>query len=134
MGEKNLIRLCATLNPYMDEAIYVYCSFPDFLVPGGLRTLCTMREREGLTAVVERSDAEGLNLSFTFDARLITLTVHSSLEAIGLIAVISRKLAEAEIPCNVIAGYCHDHLLVPVQRAGEAMTLLHEIAASATEL
>ncbi|MFL9989330.1 ACT domain-containing protein [Paraburkholderia sediminicola] len=70
-------------------------------------------------------------MSYTYDARLITLSVQSSLEAVGFIAVISHKLAVAGISCNVIAGYCHDHILVPVDRAEEAMTLLHEIATSA---
>jgi hypothetical protein len=114
----------------MAQPVYVYCSFPDFTLPAGLPTLCTMREWEGLTAVVERVDAERLGLSYTYDARLITLSVHSSLEAVGFLAVISRKIADAGIPCNVIAGYCHDHILIPVQRADDAMALLYEIAAS----
>ena len=130
MSEKDLVKLCATLSPVMAEPVYVYCSFPDFALPAGLSALCTMREREGLTAIVEREDAERIGLSHTFDARLITLSVHSSLDAVGFIAVISRKLADAGIPCNVIAGYCHDHILVPLQRADDAMALLREIAAS----
>ncbi|MFP3569856.1 ACT domain-containing protein [Paraburkholderia sp. SIMBA_030] len=131
MSEKDLKKLCATLSPVLAEPIYVYCLLRDFNLPAELPTLCAMREREGLTAIVERADAERFGLSYTFDARLITLTVHSSLEAVGFIAVVSRKLADAGIPCNVIAGYCHDHILVPVQRAEAAMALLHDIAASA---
>jgi hypothetical protein len=133
LSEKDLAKLCATLRPVMAEPVYVYCSLPDFIVPMGLSTLCTMRECEGLTAVVKRSDAEGLGLPYTFEARLITLSVHSSLEAVGFLAVISRKLADAGISCNVIAGYFHDHILVPVQRADHAMALLREIAVSANE-
>jgi len=82
-----------------------------------------------MTAVAERSDAERLRLPYTFESRLITLSVHSSLEAVGFIAVISRTLAQAGIPCNAIAGYCHDHIFVPVDRAEEAMSLLNEVAA-----
>ncbi|WP_258187713.1 hypothetical protein [Trinickia symbiotica] len=63
-----------------------------------------MREQEGLTGVVERSEVDRLGLSYAFEARLITLSVHSSPEAVGLIAVISRELADAAVPCNVIAG------------------------------
>jgi hypothetical protein len=115
----------------MAQPVYVYCSFSDFRLPTGLSAFCTIREREGLTAVVERTDAVDLGLSCTYDARLITLSVHSSLEAVGFIAVISHKLAVAGIPCNVIAGYCHDHILVPVDRAHDAMAVLHEIAGTA---
>lgn len=130
MSEKDLIKLCATLSPVMADPVYVYCSLPDFVLPPGLPTICTISEREGLTAVVEREDAERLGLPYTFDARLITLAVHSSLEAVGFMAVISRKLADAGIPCNVIAGYYHDHILVPVERAEDAMASLLEIASS----
>ncbi|AJX94729.1 ACT domain-containing protein [Burkholderia pseudomallei] len=132
MSEKDLVTLCATLSPVMALPVYVYCTFSDFVLPTGLPALCTVRESEGLTAIVERADAQRFGLSYTFDARLITLSVHSSLEAIGFIAVISRKLAGAGIPCNVIAGYYHDHVLVPVHRADDAMTLLREIAASSS--
>ncbi|PRX27293.1 hypothetical protein B0G75_11561 [Paraburkholderia sp. BL18I3N2] len=130
MSEKDLAKLCATLSPVMAEATYVYCSFPEFTVPTGLLAFCIIREREGLTAIIERDEALRRGLAYTYDARLITLSVHSSLEAVGFIAVISRKLAGAGISCNVIAGYYHDHILVPVEKAEEAMTLLLEIAAS----
>lgn len=130
LSEKDLAKLCATLSPVMEDAVYVYCSLPDFTLPSGLLTFCTVREREGLTAIVEREDAQHLGLAYTYEARLITLSVHSSLEAVGFIAVISRKLAEASIPCNTVAGYYHDHILVPVERADEAMTLLRAIAAA----
>ncbi|WP_433706340.1 ACT domain-containing protein [Paraburkholderia sacchari] len=130
MGEQDLLKLCASLEPIMAPAVYVYCSFPDFVLPDGVSALCTIRESEGLTAIVERADARRLCLSYIYDARLITLSVHSSLNAVGFIKVISGKLADAGIPCNVVAGYYHDHILVPVDRADEAMDRLREIAAS----
>ncbi|MEM5343689.1 ACT domain-containing protein [Paraburkholderia azotifigens] len=132
MGEQDLLKLCASLEPIMAPAVYVYCSFPDFVLPDGVPAFCTIRESEGLTAIVERADARRLRLAYIYDARLITLSVHSSLNAVGFIKVISGKLADADIPCNVIAGYYHDHILVPVDRADEAMDRLREIAASAS--
>jgi uncharacterized protein len=131
LGEKDLVKLCASVNPVMALPIYVFCSFPDFMLPDGLATFCTVRELEGLTAVIEQSDANRLRLPYTYESRLITLMVHSSLEAVGFIAVISRELAQAGIPCNAIAGYRHDHVFVPVERAEESMTLLKAIAAGA---
>lgn len=128
MSEKDLAKLCASLCPVMAEPVYVYCSFLGFSLPPSLTTFCTVRESEGLTAVVERREAQRLGLSYTYEARLITLSVLSSLEAVGFIAVISGKLAKSRIPCNTVAGYHHDHILVPLDRAEEAMTLLREIA------
>ena len=58
--------------------------------------------------------------------RLITLTVHSSLEAVGLTAIVTNKLAEHEISANVVAAYYHDHIFVPCEKAGKAMEVLRE--------
>ncbi|CAG4896696.1 ACT domain-containing protein [Paraburkholderia saeva] len=127
MSEKALDKLCAAIAPEMAEPIYVYCSFPDFVVPVGLSVLCTFRESEGLTAVIDLQDAERDAIPHTFKARLITLKVHSSLEAVGFLAVVSTHLAWARIPCNAIAGYHHDHILVPVDRADAALAVLSGI-------
>ncbi len=54
----------------------------------------------------------------------MTLDVHSALEAVGLTAAFSAPLAELGIACNVLAGYIHGHLLVPVDRADEAIGYL----------
>lgn len=48
-----------------------------------MNPICTLRETEGLTAIVEKHQAERCAVAYVFDAHLITLTVHSSLEAIG---------------------------------------------------
>lgn len=124
LSEKDLATLCATIEPEMAEPVYVYCSFLDFTLPEGLSALFTFRETEGLTAVLDLRDAAQYALPYTFKARLITLKVHSSLEAVGFLAVVSAHLAKAGIPCNAVAGYHHDHILVPVDQAHEALSVL----------
>ncbi len=123
-GERNLDRLLRHLAPELHAGCYVYCSFADHRLPDGLQPLCTFREAEGLTAIVERAQAEAARIPFVFEARLITLTIHSSLEAVGLLAAVASRLAAAGIPCNAIAAYHHDHILVPVAQAHEALTVL----------
>ena len=54
----------------------------------------------------------------------LSLTVQSSLEAVGLTAAFSKVLGDAGIPCNVLAGYHHDHLLVPIDRVDDAIAVL----------
>ena len=127
-GECDLERLLRHLAPKLHADHYVYCSFADHILPDGLQPLCTFREAEGLTAIVERTQAESARVPFVFEARLITLTVHSSLEAIGLLATVASKLAAAGIPCNAIAAYHHDHILVPVAQAQQALAVLQRIA------
>ncbi|MCH9673679.1 MAG: ACT domain-containing protein, partial [Gammaproteobacteria bacterium] len=58
----------------------------------------------------------------------ITLTVHSSLDAVGLTAAVSTKLAEHDISANIVAGYYHDHIFVQTQRATHAMAALRELS------
>jgi uncharacterized protein len=130
LSEKDLAKLCAAMNPEIAQPVYVYCSFPDFILPTGLSALCTFREAEGLSAVLELQDAERYGLPYIFKSRLVTLNVHSSLEAIGFLAVISAHLAHARISCNAIAGYFHDHILVPIDRADDALAVLHSIRRS----
>ncbi|MCB4365450.1 ACT domain-containing protein [Hydrogenophaga taeniospiralis] len=129
-GEKNQIRLQQMMAPDLRPETYVYCTFPDQRLPIGLDPICTFREAEGLTAIVEQSQAVRANVKHIFEAKLITLTVHSSLEAIGFLAMISTHLAKAGIPCNAVAAYHHDHLFIPVDRADDAFSLLESLSQS----
>jgi len=54
----------------------------------------------------------------------ISLGVHSSLEAVGLTAILSARLAEAGISANIVAALHHDHIFVPWDRRDEALAAL----------
>lgn len=132
-GERDHLQLQRMMAPLLLPETYVYCTFPDSQLPDGMTPICTFREAEGLTAIVERSQAERAHVPFIFESQLITLTVHSSLDAIGFLATISTCLAHAGIPCNAIAAYHHDHLFIPVGRAQEALTLLQALSADCVQ-
>ena len=59
--------------------------------------------------------------------RRITLTVHSSLEAVGLTAAVATCLAQAGISANVVAAYHHDHVFVPEADAETAVQALRQL-------
>jgi hypothetical protein len=101
---------------------WVYASVP--AVPAGCTPVVTVREAEGTTVVVPEHEALALGLPTTFVASMITLQVHSALDAVGLTAAVSTVLADAGIPCNVVAGFHHDHLFVPADLADEVVSLL----------
>jgi len=113
------------MTPTLRPETYVFWTLP----PGetlraGIVPFATVREDEGLTCVVEHEvtiESEGAD---TY--RAITLRVHSSLKAVGFIAVVTRELARAGIAANVNSGYHHDHLLVPAEYAESAITILNE--------
>ncbi|HQF92852.1 MAG TPA: ACT domain-containing protein [Microthrixaceae bacterium] len=123
----DLAELIASMEPRRLEGEYVFVTV-DAEVPG-LVTLATVQEVEGLSCVVARSDADRHGLAYDFVAAWISLTVTSALEAVGLTAAISAALAAEDISCNVIAGRYHDHLLVPHDRAADALDTLRRLAA-----
>lgn len=127
-AEKDLHTLLAALRPVTREGDYVYALWPDGKPLAG-HIAAAVREAEGLTVVLPRTDADTLGLKYDFVAAWITLQVHSSLEAVGLTAAVSAALTEAKISCNVLAGFHHDHLLVPVADAERALEVLHELSA-----
>lgn len=129
-GERDLERLQRQMAPQLHPETFVYCSFPDFRLPPDITPICTFRESEGLTAIVERSQADRADVPHVFEARLITLTVHSSLEAIGFLATVANGMAKAGIPCNAVAAYHHDHLFVPKALADQAISLLKSLSAN----
>lgn len=104
---------------------YVYTVLP--AVPDGVTPLATVAEDEGLTVVLPVADAEALGVTADSVFTCITLGVNSALESVGLTAAVSSLLAEHRISCNVIAGYHHDHLLVPTHQADAALTLLRTL-------
>lgn len=127
-GVRDLHDLCRRMTPSMVEGVFVYCSFGDFRLPQGLEPICTFHEDEGLTAIVSMTQAEASGVPYTFPCRLITLAVHSSLDAVGFLACITDRLAREGIACNAVAGYHHDHLFVPQSRAEVALQVLRGLA------
>ncbi|AAY94054.1 ACT domain-containing protein [Pseudomonas protegens] len=128
-GETSLATLLRSMSPQLNDGEYVFCSLPDRSLLQDCEVLGSFREREGLTVILPRQQAERLGLGFDYVAAWITLNVHSALEAVGLTAAFAGALGKAGISCNVIAGYYHDHLFVGQADAGRAMQVLQQLAA-----
>ena len=123
-GETDLAAMLATLRVERRAGSVAYVSVPDAGAVVREKALASVVEAEGLTVVIDADDARRQDLEVVFEGVWLTLTVHSSLDAVGLTAHVSRVLADAGIACNVIAGAHHDHLIVPADRADEAIGLL----------
>jgi uncharacterized protein len=129
-GERDLQALLRDMKPEMHEGIFVFCTIAkDAELPIPLKPLLTFREAEATTLVIRQDESESLGLPCQFTSRLITLTVHSSLEAVGFLAAITARLAEAGISVNAVSAFYHDHLFVPEHRADEALALLQNMSA-----
>ena len=128
-GERDLKTLLQNMMPEMHESVFVICSISeDKEIPATLRPIHIFREREGTAFIVRREEAEASGLPSQFASRMITLAVHSSLEAIGFLAAIAGRLAEAGISVNAVSAFYHDHLFVPEHRASEALHLLQDMS------
>lgn len=68
------------------------------------------REGEGWTLIAPRSTVDALGLEAIFPCRKVTLGVHSSLDAVGFMAAVTTRLAEAGLGINPVSGFYHDHL------------------------
>jgi uncharacterized protein len=128
-GETSLNALLRGLSPTLNPGEYVFCTVGEEQVLQGLRPLGSFQEREGLTVILERSQADRLQLSYAYVAAWITISIHSALEAVGLTAALSTALAQAGISCNVVAGFYHDHLFVGAAEGPRALQVLRELAA-----
>ena len=130
-AETKLSTLLASMSPELSPREYVFCTRPgvygDF---AELSPLATFAEAEGLTLVLEKKEAIAHELPFDSVFRLITLRVHSSLDAVGLTAAVATKLTEAGISANVIAAYYHDHIFVQAEKAELAMASLEALSAA----
>ena len=130
-GEHDLKRLIANMSPVLGEDTYVFATLPGRDIPPGLSPRMTMQENEGMTVIVTRDAARAAGLDHVFACRMITLNVHSALDAVGFLAQVTSRLAGLGMGVNPVAGYYHDHLFVPEDRADGAMRALQELAREA---
>lgn len=127
-GEKNLDILLKTMKPELHQGEYVFCTVSDtFAIPFAAIQMM-FKEKEGITLVLKKELADSLQLSYSFIAAWISLTIHSSLEAVGLTAAFSAALSKHNISCNVVAAYYHDHIFVDIKDASKTIKVLEELS------
>ncbi|OGO26819.1 MAG: hypothetical protein A2Z16_07355 [Chloroflexi bacterium RBG_16_54_18] len=130
-GESNLKVLLATMQPELNGSEYIFCSLsPEAYAAMPFSPLFTFQEKEGISLITTREQALRNGLPFDTTWAWIELRVHSSLSAVGFIAVISGRLAQHGISLNLVSAYYHDHLFVPWESRWRAMQLLEELSAS----
>lgn len=133
-GELSLSKLLATLKPVLSPSTFVFATFrPNTPIPPSLPVQMLFLEAEGTTLITTQAAADEEKIDYEFPCRMITLDVHSSLEAVGFIAFVASKLKDLGMGVNPVSGYFHDHCFVPVGREKEAIRCLEAIASEAQE-
>ncbi|MBA7517638.1 hypothetical protein ES705_09692 [subsurface metagenome] len=126
-NEKKFHALIKNVAPKLNKGHYVFITENDLDKIPLSQVLYQFKEKEGTTIVLEKERADELGFSYSFVAAWITLTVHSSLEAVGLTAKASDALTKEGISCNAVAAYYHDHIFVPYKDAERAISVLRRL-------
>ena len=130
-GELNLQALFKSLTAILIDGVFVFITLPTDQVPDDITPRMRFEEAEGTTLIILQSEADALGLEYEFPCRMITLNVHSSLEAVGFIAYIATQLAKHNMGVNPVSGFYHDHLFIPNGREQDALDILKRIAEEA---
>ena len=128
-GQTNLSEVLKSLQVSCDGVEYGFASVKDKHINFCDDILGTFKENEGLTIIASKAYFEAKNIKFEGPYAKLTIEVHTSLELVGLTAVLAKKLAENQISANVVAGYYHDYIFVQYgicQKAIEAINNLKE--------
>ena len=134
-GESDLEKLIEGLEPRLMDGKYYFASVDEsqlLTLSGYIDGICSVfREKEGLTILFQENlkpvAARLTDKEIQGPFALITLTVHSNLYAVGLLAKVTGALAKEGISVNAFSAYYHDHLFVPYERKEDAMSALAEL-------
>ncbi|NPD85454.1 ACT domain-containing protein [Lentimicrobium sp. L6] len=127
-AELDINYVLKNISPQLNEGVFVFCSVHNVKNIKEEYIMASIVEIEGRTIVLKKEIADSLKFPYSVSMNWITLSVNSSLELVGLSAIISKKFADQQISCNIIAGYYHDHIFVPIKNTVKALNLLRELS------
>ena len=121
-GETDLAAMLRGLRPRLDPRRFSFETHAEMTLADGAarHPIGLFQEAEGLTLIVEGGTGPYFSM--------ITLGIHSNLEAVGLTAAVSTALAASGISANMVAAYFHDHVFIAEADAGEALSVLEGLA------
>lgn len=123
-GETELDVLIRSMQPVLHNDTYVFATVDPTYNCEALSPVMSFKEPEGLTLILGQLEANEAGIDYEFPCRMITLNIHSSLDAVGFLARITAHLAQQQMGVNPVSGFYHDHLFVPADRAQEALQAL----------
>lgn len=118
----------ATLNPQL-EGSYVFVTSDT--LPPGLTPFAVIEEAEGKTLIIPAAQAMQYGFGSHPVFARITPGTPTSLSSVGITATITQTIASRGIPCNVIAGFYHDHFFVPEKHGREVVSVLENLSKQA---
>jgi hypothetical protein len=83
--------------------------------------VAAIKESEGLTVIVPAEKITSKTFAW------ITNDFETSLTAVGITAKFAKALCDSGISCNILAGFHHDHILVPYSVKEKAVKILQNV-------
>lgn len=123
-GETQLEELLLSMNPTLHAEAYGIVLDAQNIFPKS-KAFAVIAEEEGVTIIATIEALQGAEIVAPSKWARITLTIHSSLDAVGLTAAFATALKDVGISANVIAGFYHDHIFVPWGKGKEAVNALN---------
>ena len=128
-GGLDLNHLMQHMQPELKSGEFVFVSFSkEKFKSKKINPQCIFMEDEGISIIINRSEADEKDISYNSVFKLITLKMHSSLDAVGFLAKITNELALNQISVNPVSAYYHDHLFIPASKAEEALVILKQMS------
>lgn len=131
-GEADLNTLIAAMDPVLDPELYVFATGKPDDVPPGIVPRMLFHEAEGVTVILPQNVVQQTELTWDFPCRMITLNIHSALDAVGFLARVTSVLARLDMGVNPVSAFFHDHIFVPQDRAEDALNALRILSQDVT--
>jgi len=135
VAESDLSKLLETLSVIRRAGVWRFetidkdeASWTELVTLRDVRNIAMLfQESEGLTVITSAEAATPQNNRWIW----LELSVYSDLQAVGFLAKVANALAKANVPCNAVAAYHHDHIFVPEGKADAAIRAIEALRTQA---
>lgn len=126
-GITDLSQTLKSIKVICDDVQYGFASISDESLISRDKVLATFHENDRLAIIAPKDYLDTKRIENEGPYAKLTIDVHTSLELVGLTAVMATKLAENGISANVVAAFYHDHVFVQYELREKAATLLESL-------
>ncbi len=126
-GITDLQETLKSIKVSCDNIEYGFTSISDENLVERDKVLATFHENGKLAIIAPVEYLKSKNIDNEGPYAKLTIDVHTSLELVGLTAVMATKLAENGISANVVAAFYSDHVFVQYDHKDKAIQLLENL-------
>ena len=123
-GLGTLGQVLETMEIFCDGVEYGFATVPLDTIMVDDAVIGSFREKEGLTLIAAKRFLEDKKIPHEGPFAKLSLETPTSLELVGLTAVLSNALAQNNISANVVCAYYHDHIFVQYRLREPAIKIL----------